>query len=90
MKKPRGRVDSFTYERRRSYFWRRQKYEGKIGGKGKVSSEGMKELEKWAKERRKICFMWHDKIFLSNTVAKILFKTFAIKFANTEACKFVV
>lgn len=55
-----------------------------------MTSEGMKELEKWPKERRKICFMWHDKIFLSNTVAKILFKTFAIKFANTEACIFVV
>lgn len=50
MKKPRGRVDSFTYERCRSYFWRRQKYEGKIGGKGKVTSEGMKELEKWPKK----------------------------------------
>lgn len=50
LKKPRGRVDSFTYERCRSYFWRRQKYEGKIGGKGKVTSEGMKELEKWPKK----------------------------------------
>ena len=28
----------------------RKSFKGKIGGKGKVTSEGMKELEKWPKK----------------------------------------
>lgn len=32
----------------------------------------------------KICFILHNIIFLSNTVLKIFFKPFEIRFANTQ------